>query len=907
MKRALLIAAACFAFAAAAFARDYTYLDPPTLAVADFEVSMSAADKAASKQFYGQLISQALLSVLVQQNAANVVYALKDSHIVPGAPVYDPSMTFTFPKDPKAAATGDYARAAEDYKNAGIRYAAATDDYVKATNDLKAATDDLAKATGSEKDAARDRQTKAKSAQQAAQAEQQLRLEDQKQAMQEAVKAANEVAVTLQGAQELARIAGGQIARLYFPSIFKIFDKKYVENALQNGTFTVKDLYTKAAGAFNFADLDFLVLGNVYETSSGAPEDKTPAESLLPHKETASGSTRTAIGFNVRVLNTKRAEETYSYSAVVDKDLHDLPVACAQICQHIMIDILNAHCAQLTITESPDVAGAGSAGTGNAGSNGLPDLSYANGHYYLFWQPRQVEKDDNTVGDSDNSDKRKVNPDVFYWTLPGQYVISVYNRSTQQIKEIPFSINAGDVKNIVVLRDHIATPNGSITIGGIGPTTSYTFQAVPRKQSQQYWWEIFDPPMPEPSFTVTFDNGTATGVPGTTPGDTGTENSDSVHAQYRYETQDILISGVPLSAYDITATRNPPEGLSGITGIWYTSTKLTVKSKPLPVVVRDPKDVKMQIADFGLQEKQQILSPKTTKVTFILKPGFGYSGDIDVDDGSLTTDEFHWADKEKITISSEYALEDWDAHPQVTYTVWTRGYSKDNRYSSWHGYTYDFSKSQIVPEKDVIAFVDLPSLRALADQSAEEYEQRQDAERAAQLAAFTNLNNQGAFSNLPGQAASGLQARRAAAAPGAVPLFFVNADLGVGIGGYSSYSYYSGSSLTIGLALTAAAQFYWHFLPTFGLGVGGYFDTMVGASSGYALTLDVLSGDFSRSNSAFRFDIGYGSGVMLGFGVATLNAKKSGGWTWGIDAFYNMNSYGMPWDISFDFGYMFGF
>jgi len=99
---------------------------------------------------------------------------------------------------------------------------------------LKAATDDLAKATGSAKDAARDRQAKAKSAQQAAQAQQQLRLEDQKQAMQEAVKAANEVAVTLQGAQELARVAGGQIARLYFPSIFKIFDKKYVENALQN-------------------------------------------------------------------------------------------------------------------------------------------------------------------------------------------------------------------------------------------------------------------------------------------------------------------------------------------------------------------------------------------------------------------------------------------------------------------------------------------------------------------------------------------------------------------------------------------------------------------------------------------------------------------------------------------------
>jgi len=43
----------------------------------------------------------------------------------------------------------------------------------------------------------------------------------------------------------------------------------------------VKDLYTKAAGAFQFRGPRFLVLGNVYETSSGALEDETPAASLL--------------------------------------------------------------------------------------------------------------------------------------------------------------------------------------------------------------------------------------------------------------------------------------------------------------------------------------------------------------------------------------------------------------------------------------------------------------------------------------------------------------------------------------------------------------------------------------------------------------------------------------------------
>jgi hypothetical protein len=902
MKRPLLIAAACVAFAAGAYARDYTYLDPPTLAVADFEVSMSAARTEASKEFYGQLISQALLSVLVQQNAANVVYTMQASKTVPGAPVYDPGMTaFAFPKDAKVAATDNFERARNDYEWYAYWYAQRSEDYKKASDKLKKAVNDEKNAANDkDREAAKKVQEEAKAEQQKAQDEQKNYQAWEKQAMQDAVKAANEVAVTLQGLQELARIKGGQVARLYFPSIFKIYDKKYVESALENGTFTVKDLYTKAVNAFNFTDLDFLVLGNVYATNYG--------------KTDLSGFN--AIGFNVRVLNTKRAEEVYSYSAVVSKDLHDLPMACAQVCQRIMIDILNAHCAQFTITEAPDVSGAGSdtGAAGNASGGKLPDLSYANDQYFLFWQPRQVEKDDNTVGDSDHSDKRRVQPDLFYWTLPGQYVISVYNRNTQQIKEIPLSIATGDVRNVVVTRDHILTPNGTITIGGIGPTTSYTIEASPKKQSDQYWWEIFDPPNPEPSFTVTFDNGAMVG-PEPPSGQGGAADSETVHAEYRYETQDILISNVPLAAYDITVTRNPPEGLSGITGIWYTSTKLTLKSMPMTVTVRDPKDVKLKIADFGFQEKQQIESPKTTKVTFILQPGFGYRGDIDVDDQSLTVDEFHWADKEKITISSEYSQTDWETFPEVTYTVWIKGESKSQRTPAWAYSTYHFKKSQIVSERDIITFVDLPSLKYLADQAAEVYEKQKDAARE-DAAKKAEERKRAEEANQTGQALY-QQPAKAAAPPAparGTSKFFFNVGAGIGYGSYqtshfSGYPSYTTSYSSSGTgAITVNAQLYWYLFSGLGLGVGGLFEYIVGDSPGGAVTFDMIFGDISKGSVLYTLDMGVGSVVTLGTGMVFLNAKKNGGLTMGADFCTGASgNFFATWSVSLNVGYMFGF
>jgi len=79
MKRLTLSIAIALALVTGPEAQVYTYLKPPTLAVMDFEVSMTVLEKV-DTTFYGKLVSQALLSVLVQQNAsARVEVTVEDA------------------------------------------------------------------------------------------------------------------------------------------------------------------------------------------------------------------------------------------------------------------------------------------------------------------------------------------------------------------------------------------------------------------------------------------------------------------------------------------------------------------------------------------------------------------------------------------------------------------------------------------------------------------------------------------------------------------------------------------------------------------------------------------------------------------------------------------------------------
>ncbi|MBU0928154.1 MAG: hypothetical protein KKA67_10420 [Spirochaetes bacterium] len=760
MKRLLIAAVASLSLCTAAVAQGFSFLRPPTVAVMDFEVSMLEV-KDVNKEFYGQLVSQAIVSALVQQNAAKQV-------LVPPETIGQPG-SLSYPDPPVArksvAAVGSY--------------------------------------------------------------------------------------------------------RNYFPPIFKIFDKKYVELALQENAFASKDLYAKSAGAYAFAELDFLILGNVYATSS-------------PTSEAG------AIGLNVRVLNTKRAEELYSYTAVVDDELRELPAASARIAQLIMRDILNNHCAQFKVSESAELSGAAQ------DADGRPIAARTvTDDYLLFWQSRQVVADDATVIDSNDTHKRLIERDSFYWALPGQYVVSVYRKDVQQLKAIPFTLTAGEIRHVTVEPSHLVSQDGTVTIGGILPSDAYTFDFVPQGQSERYWWEIDRAQRLPPSFKVIFEDGAIK-----------TKGEQEVAVEYRPSTSEIIMRGVKPARYQVTATAQPPSGSGSITGWWVVSSQLSTTSAPLPLDLRNAKETRINIADFRLQVKKALVAPRTNKITFLMEPGFSATSFLVIDD-RINRSLLYWEAKEKVTVSSEYSQADWDSYPEVTYSFLVsypapRSAPGGERYLS---FSRSFRKADLEPSRDTVVVLDLEAIRR--SQEEEALAAAKAAAAAAPLVAARGEATQAAAapaaapasSQPPAQSVAGTKPGAGPAQPGPSSTMV---QLGFGVGGGTlsyktrlsptSFSTVSHEATGFDIAFNGAAM--WPVSPALGLGLGafGHVQTLdadsisdledigsdVESVFGFALTGNMAIVE-PKSGAVFTLDVGYGTGFSAGLGFAVTPPGAAGG------------------------------
>jgi hypothetical protein len=799
MKRAMVTAILSLALTAAAGARDYSYLEPPTLAVVDFEVSMSSARNEAAKTFYGQLFSQALLSVLVQQNAVGQAAFPRKFSAAPGALIHD--------------------------SGAELRQAGGAVPWARA--DAQAALE----------------------------------------------------------------------VRSYFPPIFKIYDKKYVELALQNNNFTTKDLYTKNAAAFAFPDLDYVVLGNVYETRTEAGKE--------------------AVGFNARVLSTRRAEELWAYAAVVNGDLRDLPTAAARVAALIMRDILNSQCAQFEIV-APDLFDVKAADAavqppaGRAITAPAQKPRYRQDDYALFWQSRQVRREDGTVDDSNHSDKRRVDWDTFYWVLPGQYVVSVYDRVTHQLRAIPFTVSAGDIKYVSVEKQHLERDKGSITIAGVLPNESYSFELKPQRQREQYWWDIGARRDDRKRITVDFDSGND---PVTSLDDVETtpkryqENPDLVKAEYRAATNEIFIRNMDLSAYDLTIAVKPPERGSDITGYLRVSARLSARSAPLTVDLNAQKDARLTVTDFKLPERKTVDAPRKTKVTFLMNPAFeDYRTWLEVTDGSFEGWTW-WRNKEKVTVEVEYSQAEVDAQPTVTYYLRPqKPFAGVSDLVVW----YSFPKADLEPGRDTVVVVDF-------NDRARGFLARQEAERALAAASAqpgepapspeavpASPQDVGAAKARADKAAAAKKA--AAAAPPGGMLLQVGGSVGYASSSYYTQSgsfpnYYTTSHSSGGVDVGGTMALLWHLTPDFALGFGALLHyAMTGDSNSSdiiagAATLNVGVGSL-KDGIIFLADIGAGTGITVGVGVGflgpggglTLRAGFMYDWATGNDLYISSGS-----------------
>lgn len=513
MKRLLLITILLTTFLYAPFAKEYSYLDPPSISIMDFDVNMETSQYVLNddvvrfdQDYYGQLINQTLLTILIQKNSANDVFITQDN------------------------VAGFYA------------------------NDKKF-------------DEAR-----------------------------------------------------------YFPTLLKIYDKKYVETALGNNNYTVNDLYSKNADAFDYADLDFVVLGNVYRTTE-------------------------KIILNVRVLSTTRGEELFSYIGTIDDDLSNLNTVCNAIAGNIITDILKNYCSQFVIKVQ------------EIDEDGNDVRVDADKQAFYFCQSRQEYDNENEMISYNDTFKKDVYTDYYYWILPGDYVFTVYSKTNQTVHEIPVTIDPREIKLVEITEDHFEVEKGTLTLTGIFPTDGYNFSIKEKVKDVKYLWEINQNNGDETrEYNFTFLDGVIEDNDNRDSWNIDEENDDEPKISYNSFTNEIKVRDLNLSAYDVIVT---PVAKSiqrkGVTGIVYISSREIETSDEVLADLNKEKDVIIDIEEFDIKEFKPGEAFQQTRLTFLFDKAFDdktvhlFVTNQDVE-GYVPIRNI-----EKLIIEDEYSEEEWEA------------------------------------------------------------------------------------------------------------------------------------------------------------------------------------------------------------------------------------------------------
>lgn len=554
MKRVLLVTIILSTFVFSAFAKEYSYLNPPSISIMDFDVNMETSQYVVNddvvrydQDYYGQLINQTLLTVLIQKNSANDVFIQQDDI----AGFYSNDKNF------------DEAR--------------------------------------------------------------------------------------------------------YFPTLLKIYDKKYVENALGNNNYTVNDLYSRNADAFDYADLDFVVLGNVYRSTD-------------------------SIILNVRLLSTTRGEELYSYIGTINSDLSNLNSVCNSMASNIITDILKNYCSQFIIKVQDD--------KDNKGQK--VDHEETLEPYYFCQSRQEYDNEDNQVSYNDTY-KKSVEKDLYYWILPGDYVFTVYSKTNQTVHEIPITIDPREIKLVEITDKHFEVEKGSLTLTGIFPTDGYNFKIKEKIKDVKYLWEINQESNDETrEYNFQFLNGEIIDNNSDDKWDaTPNEVKDGeATVSYNSYTNEIKFRDLNISAYDVSVT---PVAKSiqrkGVSGIVYISSKEIETSDEVPADLNVEKDLTIDIEEFDIKKYESEESFQQTRLTILFDKAF--------DDATVLLHVENQGIKgfipinniEKLIIEDEYSEEDWEALAGQSFMV--------SVYREHVFFTKQLKFEDIIASKDNIVILDL--------------------------------------------------------------------------------------------------------------------------------------------------------------------------------------------------------
>jgi hypothetical protein len=464
----------------------------------------------------------------------------------------------------------------------------------------------------------------------------------------------------------------------YFPQVLKIYDKKYVENALSENNYTVEDLYNKTPDAFNFPELDFVVLGNVFDY----------------------GNNQLAI--NARVLNTYRGEELFSYTQIVQKDMTDLYLSCDLIARGIISDILKNYCSQFIVKDyEPEEVG-GTAGEDNKKSR--PSKPAA-GNWDLFCQSRQEKDNTANIITYNDTYKKRIEHDQYYWMLPGAYVVTVYNAQNQSVHEINFTLQPREIKLIQLKEEHFETETGSVTIQNIPPTVLYQIEIVEdADRDAKYIWEIGDARLKrlEKQWTARlFDKGRAK-EEGLKKVEDVSEKNEIGDALWEYNAaaNELVVSNLPITKFKVRMKADPTLGEDYINGILRINTNGVKTSEPITADLRSERDAVLDFTDFDMIQERIADEYKRLRITFLVNPAFEDEWTLFRFYDGHRADSFWFRNFEKVIVETTYTEEEWDSFVFLDFELSPEG----------GGSFYDFySKEWLMEERDYIEVVDFSS------------------------------------------------------------------------------------------------------------------------------------------------------------------------------------------------------
>ncbi|HOV15664.1 MAG TPA: hypothetical protein PK771_15355, partial [Spirochaetota bacterium] len=240
-----------------------------------------------------------------------------------------------------------------------------------------------------------------------------------------------------------------------FP-LYRVYDKQYIEKSLRDNGFTVDDLNRKVqGGSFNFANLDYIIFGNVYKLRSGT--DKK-------------------IRYNLRVVNTFRGDVVYSYSYEVNEDLSDLETEVFKFASTFYWTIYNDNCSEIKFIAQ----------------------NFKESDLKVWIKPKQIRIDDGRAIESSDKYLTEVQniyypefpAEIRFWQiLPGEYDVYAFLVNDRVLKKIDLKIGQREKKDIIVDRNDFKKEKGTILISGINPSTAFSISIKERPIYLKKPWE----------------------------------------------------------------------------------------------------------------------------------------------------------------------------------------------------------------------------------------------------------------------------------------------------------------------------------------------------------------------------------------------------------------------------------